>query len=103
VSSDGPIITIFRNRLRPDADGYADEAVRMVEAAKAMPGFIEVKTYTADDGERVTIVGFESEKTQRAWREHAEHRVAQKRGRAEFYSWYRLQVCQQLRETTFGA
>src|SRR5690348_5000855 len=83
VTTEGPIVTIFRNRLRPDDDGYAEEAARMVEAAQAMPGFLEVKTYAADDGERVTIVAFDSEETQRAWREHEGHRVAQKRGRTE--------------------
>jgi heme-degrading monooxygenase HmoA len=99
--SEDPIITIFRNRLRPDADGYPDEAARMTERAKTMPGFIEAKQFTAQDGERVTIVAFDSLESQRNWGHDPEHRVAQERGRQEFYSTYRLQVCRLLRESSF--
>jgi heme-degrading monooxygenase HmoA len=98
---DAPIVTIFRNRLRSDAEGYPDELARMVEAVHTMPGFLESKQFTADDGERVTIIMFESAATQRAWLEHPDHRVAQERGRQEFYEFYRLQVCSLVRESSF--
>ena len=98
---DRPIVTIFRSRLRPEPDGYADELARMVELVHQMPGFVESKQFTADDGERVTIITFESAEAQRAWREHPLHRKAQHRGRNEFYASYRLQVCELVRETDF--
>ena len=98
---DRPIVTIFRNRLRADPGGYADELARMVELVQTMPGFVESKTFTADDGERVTIITFESADGQRAWREHPLHRQAQERGRTEFYENYRLQVCELVRESVF--
>lgn len=101
--NDDVIVTIFRSRLRPDADAYGEVAARMEEEARAMPGFLEVKGYTAEDGERVTIVAFDSMAAHEAWRDHADHREAQRRGRSEFYAWYRLQVCRQLRERTFIA
>ena len=98
---DTPVVTVFRNKLRPDADGYADELARMLNSVQLMPGFIESKTFTADDGERVTIIMFESLDQQRAWFEHPGHRTAQQRGRDEFYEFYRLQVCELVRESTF--
>jgi heme-degrading monooxygenase HmoA len=87
------VLTVFRSRLRPEnVDEYAATAARMDELARAMPGFVDAKTFTADDGERVTVVTFEDVESQRAWRDHAEHREAQRRGIERFYSEYAIQV-----------
>ena len=95
------VLTVFRNRLRPGAKDYPEMAARMSELAKSMPGYVSHKTFAAEDGERVTIVEFESEEAQRAWRMHPEHIEAQKKGRQEFYSEFRLQICSVQRETVF--
>ncbi len=96
------IVTIFRSRLRPGVDDeYGPMAERMDELAAAMPGYVSHKAFTAEDGERVTIVEFESEEAMRAWRLHPEHREAQRRGRDRFYSEYRIQVCPVAREARF--
>ena len=96
------VITLFRNRLRPDAGADYDATLaRMLEIVAAMPGYIAHKTYTADDGERCTVVEFDSEEHQRAWSTHAEHVRAKAKGRSDFYSEYRLQVCTQVRESRF--
>src|SRR6185437_2763744 len=63
------IVTVFRSRLMPGVrDEYLVLAERMNEIAKTMPGYISHKGFFADDGERVTIVEFESEEGMRAWR-----------------------------------
>jgi heme-degrading monooxygenase HmoA len=88
------IITIFRSRLRPEhQEAYEQTAARMNELAQTMPGFVAIKTFTAPDGERVSIVEFESEETHNAWRQHPEHKEAQRLGRELFYSEFQLQVC----------
>lgn len=98
------IVTVFRSRLREEnRDAYAAVAGRMSELARTMPGYVSHKSFTADDGERVTIVEFESETAQREWKRHAEHLAAQKQGRAWFYSAYSLQICNVLRESRFPA
>lgn len=98
----GMIITVFRSRLSPDGqDDYHHLQPRMVELARSMPGFVSVKSFTADDGERVTIVEFDSEEHQRAWAEHPEHREAQRRGRLEFYADYDLKVATVTRHSRF--
>jgi heme-degrading monooxygenase HmoA len=58
-----------------------------------MPGFVSIKTFVADDGERVSIVEFASADAQQAWRQHPAHLEAQRLGREKFYSEYRIQVC----------
>ena len=90
----GEIVTVFRNRVRPGAwEEYEPLAERMAQLAESMPGFVERKTFTADDGERVTIVVFESAEQQHAWRDQPDHRAAQRIGVDRLYSEYRLQVC----------
>jgi heme-degrading monooxygenase HmoA len=98
------VVVLFRSRLRADAGpAYAPLAERMLGLAQAMPGFVSFRHYTAADGERVAIVEFSSHEAAAAWRDHPEHRAAQERGRREFYSWYRIQVCDEVRGRTFGA
>jgi len=57
-----------------------------------MPGFVDFKTFMGDDGERVSIVQFDSLEHHNAWRDDPEHRSAQRRGRDEFYAEYRIVV-----------
>jgi len=76
-------------------------ASRMSALAKEMPGYISHKGFVADDGERVTIVEFESEEAHRAWGAHPEHVAAKKKGRQDFYLEYRIQVCRVQRESAF--
>jgi heme-degrading monooxygenase HmoA len=101
----GPVVTVFRSRLRPDAtaNGYDELASVMEDRARAMPGFVDFKTFTADDGERLSLVVFDSDEHQAAWREDPEHRAAQRRGRDDFYAEFSISVCRELRRRSFGA
>ena len=52
------VITIFRSRLRPEhAREYGEWATRIHDLAVTMPGFVSIKTFTAEDGERVSHCG----------------------------------------------
>ena len=96
------IVTVFRSRLMPGVrEDYVALVDRMVELAATMPGYISHKGFFADDGERVSIVEFESEETVRAWRMHPEHREAQRKAREIYYADYSVQICQVLRESRF--
>src|SRR5438128_8676235 len=98
------IVTIFRSRLRSEHEAeYAEWAQRIHDLATTMPGFLSIKGFTAEDGERVSIVEFASEETQRAWRDHPEHRKAQALGRTKFYSEFRIQVCREVKMREFPA
>lgn len=94
------IVTVFRSRLNPASqEEYQQSAVRMSELAKGIAGYVSHKGFTAADGERVTIVEFESEEGLRAWATHPEHVAAKKMGRQAFFSEYRVQVCNVVRDT----
>jgi heme-degrading monooxygenase HmoA len=97
------VITLFRSRLRPEArEEYEHWARRMAELAAAMPGFVSLQTFAADDGERISVIEFDSETAQAAWRDHPEHRQAQRLGRERFYAEYQIQVCAPLRGSGFS-
>ena len=97
------VITLFRNRLRPENHvEYESWGKRMAELAARQPGFVSFKTFAADDGERLSVVEFASEAAQAAWREHPEHREAQRLGRERFYAEFEVVVCSPLRRTPFS-
>ena len=96
------ILTVFRSRLNSGQDEKYEEFVKSTSAlAEKSAGFIGHKMFFAPDGERVTLVEFESIETQRAWSLSAEHKAAAKAGRRSFYETYRIQVCEVLRDSTF--
>jgi heme-degrading monooxygenase HmoA len=94
------MVALFGIELRPDIDRAAYEAHnrRMEELVREMPGFISVQSYSAKDGDHVTIVRFESEAALDAWRFHPEHVEAQQKGRESYYASYWVQVCKTIRE-----
>lgn len=97
------VVVVFRSRIREDADPAALEAAaaRMYELGSAMPGFLSYKDFAAADGEFVSIDEFADLESLQAWRDHPEHRAVQERGRAEFMSEYRIQVCTPVRDYRF--
>jgi heme-degrading monooxygenase HmoA len=96
------IVTVFRSRLMPGVkEEYVTLADRMSELARTMPGYISHKGFLAEDGERLTVVEFESEEGMRAWRTNADHVAAKKKGRQSYYSEYSVQICDVVRESKY--
>jgi heme-degrading monooxygenase HmoA len=95
-------MAVFRSRLRDEHAGEFHElAARMQELAESMPGFISYKVYAAEDGERCSIIEFESHEQLLAWRHLPEHRKAQQRGRERYYEEYTLSVVDPIRHSHF--
>ena len=89
----GQVVTVFRSRLRDDAEpGYHETAAEMLALARELPGFVDFKSFAAEDGERVSLVTFADHESQQRWREHVAHREAQRQGRAGWYAAYSIQV-----------
>jgi len=98
------IVVVFRKRMNPDVqDEYGPMAERMNELASTVPGYVSHKGFVADDGERVTIVEFETEEALQKWRFDPEHRMAKKRGIESFFSEFKYQICNVIRERTWAA
>jgi heme-degrading monooxygenase HmoA len=96
------VVVVFRSRLSAEAgEDYSEMAMEMLDSAKQMPGFVEFKSFKADDGERVSLVYWQDHETMAAWRSHTRHQVAQANGRAKWYSSYRIEVADVVRENKF--
>ncbi len=87
-----PYYAVIFTSLRTDvAEGYEDTAERMVELAAQQPGFLGVES--ARDGLGITVSYWESPEAIRAWKNNAEHKLAQKMGLDKWYSTYKTRVC----------
>ena len=97
-------VTVFRSRLRPGVEAdYGVRGEQIYNLAVQMPGFIAIKDFVAEDGERVAIVEFDTAEHLAAWRDHPEHQRAQAEGRERFYSGYKIQVCRVERSAEYDA
>jgi len=80
-------------RTAVDDEGYARTAERMVELAVAQPGFLGIDSARGSDGLGITVSYWDSLESIRRWREQAEHRLAQRDGKAKWYARFQLRIC----------
>jgi heme-degrading monooxygenase HmoA len=87
------VTTVFRSRLRSeDSEEFLALAERMLEIARSMPGFVSYTNFRSADGERASIIEFESAEDLQAWRTHPEHAAAMKKGRESYYEEYSSKI-----------
>ena len=79
---------IFTNQRSTADTGYADMAARMVELAGQQPGFLGAESTRDADGLGITVSYWESEKAIADWKANAEHQIAQRMGRSEWYAGF---------------
>src|SRR5437867_1214075 len=96
------IVVLFRSKLVSEPDGYDAMAAEMEDLARTMPGFVDVKAFKAEDGERLTVVWWENEETLKCWRENVRHRLAQRLGREQWYEYYKIEVAEVVRKNSFA-
>jgi heme-degrading monooxygenase HmoA len=85
-------------RTAEDPEGYEAMAEQMVCLAAEMPGFLGIESVRGSDGFGITVSYWTTPEAIAAWREHAEHRIAQRLGRQRWYAAFRLRVCRVDRE-----
>jgi heme-degrading monooxygenase HmoA len=86
-----PYVAVIFTSLRTDGDnGYSVMSARMEELAARQPGYLGIEA--ARDGLAITVSYWADEDAARAWKQVSEHLVAQERGRALWYSDYRVRV-----------
>ncbi|HLK12557.1 MAG TPA: antibiotic biosynthesis monooxygenase [Candidatus Binatia bacterium] len=96
------VVVLFRSRLTAAAgEDYAARSAEMFARARSMPGYVDAKTFVSRDGERLTLIHWESAETLRAWAEDEQHRVAQAEGRARWYETYQVEVAEVVRRYGF--
>src|SRR5260370_35656833 len=97
------LIILFRSKLTDQAgEDYQAMNKEMESLVRQNPGFIDVKSYESEDGERLTVVWWRDEESLRQWRELMRHREAQQTGRAKWYEYYKMKVADVILSTTLG-
>lgn len=88
-----PYYAVIFSSVRSAGDhGYGAMAERMVELAKAQPGFLGVESARGEDGFGITVSYWESEAAIADWRGQFEHRQAQAQGIAQWYEHFEIRV-----------
>jgi heme-degrading monooxygenase HmoA len=96
------VLVLFRSKLTAQAsDDYKAMADEMLARARTMPGFVDFKSFRADDGERLSVIRWESQDTMRAWSDDLRHVVAQRLGREKWYEYFRVEVADVVRSYGF--
>jgi heme-degrading monooxygenase HmoA len=96
------IVILFRSKLTSAAGvDYAQTSEALESYVKTKPGFIAVKSFTAEDGERLTIVWWKDRETLEQWRTDSRHMEAKSTGRERWYEYYKMEVAEVFRESKF--
>ncbi len=96
------IVVIFRAKMRSIDDEYLETAKRMRELAMTQFSCKEFHA-VCEDGEEVALSYWPDEASIKAWREHPEHKEAQRRGQQKWYQSYRVEVANITREYPMGS
>lgn len=83
---------IFTSQRTEGDNGYDAMADRMAELAVTMPGYLGVESLRGPDGFGITVSYWQDEASIAHWKAVGEHREAQRRGHAEWYTRFETRV-----------
>ncbi|MGW5638426.1 antibiotic biosynthesis monooxygenase family protein [Streptomyces sp. NPDC003832] len=83
---------VFTAVRTQDQSGFSETNERMEELVRAIPGYLGADFAQSPGGLGITVAYFRDGDALQRWRTDAEHRAAQRRGRAEWYESYTLHV-----------
>jgi heme-degrading monooxygenase HmoA len=99
-----PYYAVIFTSARTDREdaAYGVTADRMVELAAAQPGYLGIESVRDASGLGITVSYWSSLEAIADWRDNLEHRVAQNRGRADWYAAFHLRICHVERDYRFN-
>jgi len=81
---------IFTTKASAENEGYEDKAARMLELAQQQDGFIAFESAKQEIG--ITVSYWRDLESIKQWRNHVEHREAQRLGRELWYDSFELHI-----------
>jgi len=82
---------IFTSEQEGENEDYMNTANRMLELAKDQDGFLGIESARGEIG--ITISYWRDTDSIRKWKMNAEHRIAQQKGKEEWYQNYKTRIC----------
>lgn len=74
-------------------------ARKMEKLAESQPGFLGIESAREKVG--ITMSYWENLEAIKNWKTHAEHKIAQQKGKEEFYKSYKVEICKVEKKYTF--
>ena len=90
---------IFTSQRINGDNGYSAMSDKMLTLAAAQPGFLGIESAREDVG--ITVSYWSSLDSIMAWKRNTEHQEAQKLGKKEWYSHFRVRITKVEREYGF--
>ncbi len=101
MNNSKPYYAVIFTSTRTDGDnGYGVMANLMEELARQQKGFLGVESAREDIG--ITVSYWESMESIANWKKVADHKIAQEKGRTDWYKWYKVRICKVEREYEFN-
>ncbi len=100
MSTTIPYYAVIFTSTRTEGDkGYVEMAQQMEDLAKKQPGYLGIESARSELG--ITISYWESLDAIAKWKANTDHVLAQQKGIADWYSWYKVRICLVEREYDF--
>lgn len=95
-----PYFAVIFTSHRTDGDnGYEETVRRMIELAANQPGFLGVESVRQGLG--ITVSYWTDMASVKAWKEQAEHKLAQEKGKKRWYKEYKIRITRVKRDYGF--
>ncbi|WP_328802507.1 antibiotic biosynthesis monooxygenase [Paenibacillus sp. LX16] len=92
---------IFTSERTEGDGGYGVMGDKMVELAAQQPGFLGVESVRDHNGVGITVSYWESLDAIKNWKHNEMHKVAQEKGKSEWYKTFGLRVSKVERDYFF--
>ncbi len=86
-----PYFAVIFTSIRTEVEsGYSDMAELMIKLACEQKGFLGIESAREEVG--LTVSYWKDLESIRKWKQHTEHLLAQKKGRAQWYKQYKVRI-----------
>ncbi|MFI1722254.1 antibiotic biosynthesis monooxygenase family protein [Streptomyces sp. NPDC020489] len=83
---------VFTTMRTQDQSDYSEASAHLEDLVKDVPGYLGMDHAQTPGGLGITVSYFRDADALTQWRNNAEHRAGQERGRAQWYQTYTLHV-----------
>lgn len=90
---------IFTNKKHVNTEGYDEMAALMEELARKQVGYLGFESAREEIG--ISVSYWESLEAIACWKDNVQHKLAQQKGKENWYAWYKVKICLVEREYDF--
>lgn len=93
-------VVIFVSKRTNGDNGYAEMGQLMVDLASKQKGFLGIES-VRDDESGITFSYWDSLEAIEHWKKHSVHKLAQQKGKEDWYENFSIKVCRVERHSFF--